>query len=134
MSKRTELALRAVRHLATVRGRLSGRELADATGTSVAFLSQVMAPLIAAGWVGSRTGPAGGYELMPAARSITLLDVVELEEGPMIDGQCVLGDGPCDPRNPCAMHGRWLIAREHLLAALADVHVINEAKARPGVA
>lgn len=121
VSKRSDLAIRAVRYLDAHPGRISGSEIAEAVGTSVPFLSQVLTPLVAQRFIDSRTGPTGGYELRDAGRAMTLLQLIEAIEGPIIDGSCVLEDSPCDAKNPCALHPMWAKARRGLLESLDSV-------------
>lgn len=99
--------------------------MADAVGTSVPFLSQVLTPLVAAGWIHSRTGPSGGYELSKSTTGLTLLEVVQAVEGPMIDGHCVLDHSPCDRSDPCVMHAMWAGARKGIMQSLREVRVLD---------
>ncbi len=121
VSKRSDLAIRAVRYLDAHPGRNPGSEIAEAIGTSVPFLSQVLTPLVTQHFVDSRTGPTGGYELLNAGRAMTLLQLIETIEGPLIDGNCVLEDSPCDGNNPCALHPMWAAARRGLIESLDSV-------------
>lgn len=125
VSKRTDLAIRAYRYLHKHPGRIPGRTVADAVGTSVPFLSQVLTPLVAAGWIDSRTGPSGGYELRKVGVGLTLLEVVQAIEGPMVDGQCVLDHSACDAQDPCVLHTMWSGARKSLMTSLAKVRVLD---------
>lgn len=127
VSKRSDLAIRAVRYLDTRAGRVPGSEIAEAVGTSVPFLSQVLTPLVAEHWIDSRTGPTGGYSLMDTGRAMTLLELVEAVEGPIIDGRCVLEDNSCDGIDQCALHSMWSVARSALMSSLAGVRVLDEA-------
>lgn len=127
VSKRSDLAIQAVRYLDAHAGRIPGSEVAEAIGTSVPFLSQVLTPLVIHHWIDSRTGPTGGYELLDAGRRISLLQLVEAVEGPLIDGRCVLEDNLCDSENPCAMHAMWSEARDALMHSLNSVRVLEAA-------
>lgn len=124
VSKRTDLAIRAYRMLHAADGRLAGKTLADEINTSVAFLSQALSPLVAAGWLDSRTGPRGGYGITPVGAHVTLLQVIEAIEGPIVDGRCVLEDSACDASHPCALHTLWAGARASFMRSLADVTVV----------
>jgi Rrf2 family iron-sulfur cluster assembly transcriptional regulator len=115
LNRRTDLALLALRQLSLQDEPLGGGALAEAIGTTVSFLPQVMAPLIKGGWVASDRGPGGGYRLTGEARNAHLLSVIEATEGPAEDGRCVMRDGPC-PGNPsCPIHAVWLEARQVLM-------------------
>lgn len=98
--------------------RLKGPALAEQVGSTAGFVSQVLAPLVRAGWVRSEPGPNGGYRLAVPLSSLSILDVIEAVEGPTDAGRCVLADRPCDERGPCALHVPWVRARELLLREL----------------
>ena len=125
VSKRSDLAIRAMRYLDGHEGRVSGSDIAESIGTSVPFLSQVLTPIVAKQWIDSRTGPTGGYLLMDAGREISLLELVEAVEGPVVDGRCVLEDSPCDGTEPCALHTMWSGARKALMDSLAQTPVLG---------
>jgi len=105
LQRKTDLALSALRCLGTARdNRLTGVELADAIETTMSFLPQVMAPLLRSGWVVSERGPGGGYLLTPDSPPPTIYDVIEVTEGPTINGRCVLRDAPCPGDDACQIH------------------------------
>ena len=118
LSRKTDLALRALRHLGREEGRVTRRDLAAAVGTSPDFVAKVLAPLVEAGWVRSGPGRGGGYELTPEAERISILDLIERTEGIPSETTCVLRGGPCDPKGPCALHDPWMAARAALLDEL----------------
>jgi len=63
VSRRADLATRALLELDPAGQRLKSTQLSDAIGTTPGFLSQVLAPLVARGWVRSDPGPTGGYSV-----------------------------------------------------------------------
>jgi Rrf2 family protein len=106
LNRRTHLALSAFEVLSQANQRMSRAALAEAVGTSNHFLPQVLRPLIDAGWVASQRGPTGGYELIVDPATVSLLDVVEVVEGPMA-GRCVLTGGACPGDQSCPFHATW---------------------------
>lgn len=118
LSVRTDLALRALRELKGSGHRVSRGDLADRLYTSPDFLARVMGPLVAQGWVDSRRGRSGGYEITPSGGTVSVLDVILVEEGVSTE-RCVLRTGPCRPDENCALHDPWMKAREAMLAELA---------------
>lgn len=104
--------------LETSQARMKGPALAEAVGSSSGFVSQVLTPLVRAGWVHSEAGPSGGYSLAVDLAAVSLLSVIETIEGPTDSGRCVLADRPCDDGGTCALHVPWLRARSQLLAEL----------------
>ena len=119
--RRTDLALSALRALANVEGRMSGSDLAQRIGTTPAFLSQVVSPLVQAGWVTSGRGPGGGYRLSNTAQLARFLDVVEATEGPTVNGRCVLRDQACPGEELCPVHAVWTEARQVLVEGMEDI-------------
>lgn len=123
LSRRTDLALRAMEVLSISEERTSGAALAEEIGTTVQFLPQVLAPLIRAGWVDSERGPRGGYLAAVGMDSISLLELVETTEGEIDNGRCVLRDGPCPGTESCPVHVAWMSAREVLIDELGALSV-----------
>lgn len=117
LTRKTDLALRALRVMAAAPGRLPGRDLAAEVGTTSPFIAQVMGPMVRAGLVTSRPGPSGGYGLAPAAAAASVLDVIEAVEGPIDPHRCVLAGGPCGVA-PCSVHDAWQGARSALEESL----------------
>lgn len=117
LTRKTDLALRALRVLARSDGRVAGRTLAEAVGTTTPFIAQVMTPLVRAGLVSSRPGPGGGYAAAADPRAVSVLAVIEAVEGPIEPEKCVLVGGPCG-RPPCSLHDAWVAARAALEDAL----------------
>ena len=124
VSRKTDVALLALKELAGHGRSMAGRDLARATHVSAAHLSQCLAPLIEAGWVVSRPGPDGGYALAYRLRRLSVLQVVETMEGPIDQGGCVVRQRQCDASNPCALHDVWAQARSAMAARLARVSAI----------
>jgi Rrf2 family protein len=120
ITRRSDLATRALVELAQQGRRVKSAELAGAIGTTPGFLSQAMTPLAARGWVHSETGPAGGYLLDVDLAEVSVLDVIEAIEGPSDAGRCVLEDRPCGQSGPCALHQPWQRARTQLLDELSN--------------
>ncbi|MEA1902849.1 MAG: Rrf2 family transcriptional regulator [Actinomycetota bacterium] len=122
MSKRTDLALRALAYLNS-NGDSSGMALADHIGTSSNYVPQVLKPTVEEGWICSTPGPGGGYRLCIDLDDVSILELVEAMEGPTEQQRCVLGGAPCPALEPCALHHSWQKARGALLAELASTSV-----------
>lgn len=130
LSVRTDLALRALRELERSGRRISRAVLADRLYTTPDFLARVMGPLVAQGWVESKRGRSGGYEITPSGASVSVLDVILVEEGVPVD-RCVLRTGPCTPDENCALHDPWMKAREAMLASLAIAPATDDRRDQP---
>jgi Rrf2 family protein len=131
VTRKSDLAVRALRVLAAADDRMKGPDLADAVGSSSGFVSQVLTPLVRAGWVRSDPGPTGGYALATDLDEVSVLAVIEAIEGPTDTGRCVLVDRPCAELETCALHTPWLRARSQLLAQLDATTVAGGAGEEP---
>lgn len=120
VSRKADLATRTLLELARTGQRSKASALAAAVGTTPGFLSQVISPLAARGWVRSDPGPTGGYSATVGLDDVSVLDVIEAVEGPSDTGRCVLEDRPCGGERQCALHVPWTRARTSLLQELAE--------------
>lgn len=120
ITRRTDLATRALLHLVEHGERTKSSALAEAVGTTPGFLSQAMTPLVTAGLVRSDPGPSGGYTALADPATVSVLDVVEAVEGPTDTSRCVLEDRHCAGGAICALHRPWSAARTQLLEELGS--------------
>jgi len=127
VTRRTDLATRALLTLAEHPERTKAAVLADRLGTTPGFLSQALTPLVARGWVRSDPGPTGGYTAVADLGAVSVLDVLEAVEGPTDVGRCVLEDRACVGRERCALHDAWARARGELLRELATTPLTSVA-------
>ncbi len=121
ISRRADLAVRALLTLSLRDGRVKAGELARALETTSGFVPQIVGPLVKRGWVRSDPGPRGGYSVAAALDAMTVLDVIEAVDGPTDVGRCVVADRPCGGAPHCALHLAWGRARAELLAELGNV-------------
>lgn len=96
ISDAASLALHAMVLLAANPGReISTRQIASELRASEAHLSKVLQRLGKVGLVTSTRGPKGGFMLGRKADEITLLDVYEAIDGPLVPNNCLLGTPIC---------------------------------------
>jgi Rrf2 family protein len=96
ISEAASLALHSMALLAATPGKLvPTREIASKFHVSEAHLSKVLQRLTKAGLVKSIRGPKGGFMLGKPANEMSLLDVYESIEGPLVPTECLLGYSVC---------------------------------------
>ena len=119
ISRRADLAVRALLAIARAPDRVKSEALATELETTAGFVPQVVGPLVKRGWVHSEPGPRGGYSATVPLDAVSVLDVIEAIDGPTDHGQCVVADGPCGRAPHCALHTAWARARDELVTQLA---------------
>lgn len=122
LGRKGDYTVRAMLYLArhAGEGRQKARIVADAMEIPSQYATQILAGLVGAGLLEATAGPDGGYELARPADTISLLEVVEAAEGPILLEQCVLRGGACDWTNVCPIHQAWSRAQNALVRELAD--------------
>ncbi len=121
LGKRADYTVRAMvdlaRHHGT--GRRKTAEIAEEMDIPVSYLPQLLAELVRAGLVTSVAGRKGGYVLARTPEEISLLDAIEVADGPMVAMVCVLRGGPCRWDDSCAIHEPWARAQQAFRDSLA---------------
>lgn len=122
LSTRTRYGLRILLQIAldTEGGRSSsakGKTIAEKQGISEAYLEQIMIPLKEKGFVRTVRGCHGGYVLNRSPERISVLELIELFEGPLRLVKCEGEDGGECPRRPlCPASRIW----ERLSASIRE--------------
>jgi Rrf2 family transcriptional regulator, iron-sulfur cluster assembly transcription factor len=123
ITRRADLAVRAMVLLSSGERRWKAPELAEALDTTTGFATQALGPLVKAGWVQSTPGPQGGYTATVGADEVSVLDVIEAIDGATDAGRCVVADRACDAGEPCLLHLAWGRARAELTRNLSRIPV-----------
>jgi Rrf2 family protein len=124
LTQAADYGVRAMIHLASLEtgSRMSSTCLARAVGSPEPFLTKVMQFLAAARLVSSRRGNAGGFALAKSPDQISMLDVVEAIEGPLVLNDCTEANQSADQRcfriSWCAAHVVWAQAQVGLRRTL----------------
>ena len=129
ISRATDYAVRILSALrASETERVTAAALAQVTSIPTDQVLKVVGPLSRQGWVQSFRGAVGGFALSASLDEVTLLDVVELFEGPLHVQTCT-GVAGCEFSARCAAHVIWLEAEQALRRVLAQ-HTMAEIAAR----
>ena len=111
ISSRTECGLRALIEIAKgSRGIPVKRSIIAANQKiPLPFLSQILQTLVNGKIILSTRGPSGGYVLARPANKMTLLEVINLLQGPVMPRYCVdagLAES-CDRAESCTLMNVW---------------------------
>ena len=103
----SDYALRIVTSLAGHDERMDAKTLADETGVTPRFALKILHKLVQGGIVRSYKGAKGGYTLSKAPEAITLKEVIELIDGPIMIARCVESGEVCAlnrDKSACTYH------------------------------
>ena len=109
MSTRTRYGTRALLELALRKddAPVFLKDIAREQGISLAYLEQLMAPLVGGGIVRSTKGPKGGISLARKPEDIDMAEVTALLEGTLGPVECVGNPEVCERAGACATHDIW---------------------------
>ena len=124
----TDYALRALLRLHAARRITSVPELVEAASIPIIFLRKIMQKLHAAGLVESEHGPAGGYRLRRKLSEITVLDVIEAVQGPVVVNQCFIDPAICENVSTCPLRLRLAKLDKRLKEWLAEMNLAAVAR------
>lgn len=125
LSKKADYALLALRHMAAPGSRetVSARELAESYDLPPELLAKVLQQLVRAGLLLSQQGIRGGYGLARPAADITVVDVVQAIDGPLMVTACSESDHSCDQYTKCNIRDPLWKLKDRIVAALAATTV-----------
>lgn len=105
-------------------------DIASATDAPPAFMAKILQSFVKLGIVRSSRGAKGGFTLARPASSITLREVVEAVEGPIVPNRCLTGEGACLRGRECAVHPVWKRVQSQVVAILEQVTIDELARGR----
>ena len=121
ITRQADYAVRAVLYLAenSQAARIATAEIGEKQRIPVTFLAKIVAQLAAAGIVRSTRGAHGGVALGRPAETISVLEIVEAIDGPMLLNECVGDSSTCTMGEGCPVHAVWCEAQAELASRLA---------------
>jgi Rrf2 family transcriptional regulator, iron-sulfur cluster assembly transcription factor len=109
LTRKTEYAVRGMLYLGKHQeGQFAMLgDIADAMDAPRTFLSKIFQCLVKKGLVKSSKGVRGGFILARPSERITLCEIVEAIEGPIMPNKCLMGEGICSFQKTCTVHPVW---------------------------
>ena len=121
ITRQADYAIRAVRYLAK-----QGPNQRSATSTVAremkippSFLAKIISQLSIAGLLHTSRGARGGVTLARDASQISMLDVVEAIDGPILLNECVGDPADCEFIDDCLVHPVWVDVQKDLIKRLS---------------
>jgi Rrf2 family protein len=99
---------------------ISIKSISERQGISEYYLEQLFAPLRRAKLVKSVRGAQGGYILNKLPKDITILEIMDVLEGPVEISDCLTKD-ECDFLDACATRVLWKKIRDSINSVMAGI-------------
>ena len=122
ITRQADYAVRAVYYLTQLGmdSRAATSQIAEKQHIPPSFLAKIISQLSVAGLLHTSRGARGGVSLARAPEEISLLDVVEAIDGPILLNECVADGGSCTFTNDCPMQPIWCDAQKDLVGRLKN--------------
>ena len=123
LTRKGEYAIRGMVFLARqpAGGMVLMPAIAAAAEAPASFLAKIFQAFAKGGLVISARGSGGGFTLARPAAEITLRQVVEVAEGPIMPNRCLSGAGSCSHGDRCKVHGVWRQVQQQVVSLLDQV-------------
>lgn len=120
ITRQADYAVRAMVYLAQLGAdrRAATSQIAQEKQIPPSFLAKIVSQLSVAGLLQTSRGAHGGVSLARSPDDITLLDVVEAIDGPILLNECVAENGACTFGDSCDIRPIWCDAQKELVARL----------------
>ncbi len=122
ITRQADYAIRAVRYLAKQGSsqRVATSTVAREMKIPPSFLAKIISQLSIAGLLHTSRGARGGVSLAREPKEISVLDVVEAIDGPILLNECVGSNKPCVLEEDCLVHPIWIEAQQSLIKRLSE--------------
>ena len=120
ITKQADYGIRAIRYLAqqATDQRVSTATVAREMNIPPSFLTKIVAQLSISGLLRTSRGARGGVSLGRAPKDISVLEVVEAIDGPILLNQCAESPHDCGVKEQCQVHPIWQEVQENLVTRL----------------
>jgi Rrf2 family iron-sulfur cluster assembly transcriptional regulator len=123
ITRQADYAVRVIVYLSGLApgSRVPTTTISEAAGIPRPFLTKVVSLLVTAGLVSTRRGMGGGVSLARSPEEVTLLQVVEAIDGPILINECLLRPGACELEPNCGARDVWADIQARLVQSLEAV-------------
>ena len=122
ITRQADYAVRAVYYLTKLgmNSRAATSQIAEEQNIPPSFLAKIISQLSVAGLLHTSRGARGGVSLARSPEEISLLEVVEAIDGPILLNECVIDKGACSFSEDCPMRPVWCDAQKDLVNHLRE--------------
>ncbi|MBN2148237.1 MAG: Rrf2 family transcriptional regulator [Anaerolineales bacterium] len=130
ITRQADYAVRAMVYLSQLGAnrRAATSQIAHEKQIPPSFLAKIVSQLSVAGLLETSRGARGGVSLARLPENISLLDVVEAIDGPILLNECVSDASNCVFGDDCPMRPVWCDAQKELVDKLRKTTFAQVAK------
>jgi len=127
ITRATEYAVRTVIYLAQQPKDdiVLKKDICRTQEVTPAFLTKILQPLIKMGIVSSQRGVGGGFLLARDPSEITMLDILQAEEGLLKLNHCLVDTDFCHRDAYCSAHEVWQEAQQKMAEILQSYTIAD---------
>jgi len=120
ITRQADYAVRAILYLAQLdpNKRAATSKVAEAQHIPPSFLAKIISQLSIAGLLQTSRGARGGVNLAREPEDVSLLEVIEAIDGPILLNECVSESSMCTFDDDCPLRPVWCEAQEELITRL----------------
>lgn len=120
ITRQADYAIRAVLYLSQigVGQRASTSQIAQEQNIPPSFLAKIVSQLSVAGLLQTSRGARGGVSLARNPDTVSLLEVIEAIDGPILLNECVADEANCAFSEDCPLRPVWCDAQADLVNRL----------------
>ncbi len=122
ITRQADYALRAILYLAKLENgeKASTKDIAETQKIPPSFLAKIVSQLSIAGLIQTSRGARGGIMLARSPEEISILNVVEAIDGPVLLNACTVNSHVCPFGEDCPLHEIWCETRNQMIEKLAS--------------
>lgn len=126
IKRKTDYAIRSILCLSQKKDNIIDvNEIAREKVVPSIFLAKVLQKLKKAKIVKSLKGRKGGFYLSKSPKEISLLEIIEIMQGPISINLCAIDKRKCKLSDKCSVHPLWVKMRKRIENELKKVNIEN---------
>jgi Rrf2 family protein len=121
ITRQADYAVRAIYYLSTLEEgqRAATSQIAKEQHIPPSFLAKIISQLSVSGLLHTSRGARGGVSLAKDPKEVTMLDVIEAIDGPILLNECVNDAHGCKFEKECPMKQLWCEIQDDLVERLS---------------
>lgn len=124
LTKNTDYAVRSLRFLAKNQGKFSSTaEIAKGEHIPLPFLRRVIQELVSSGYVRSKEGTGGGYELVRDPGKIYLVKLIQQFQGNVDLSNCICQKTLCENNKDCVLRKKIMNLQAAVTRELETIRI-----------